>query len=213
MKALFGRKPIAELVAEGEGSGLRRELGVGSLVVLSIGAVIGAGIFSSIGTAAAGQMAADGVTVVRYGAGPALVVSFILLGGVCERHPNLRVAFLESGTGWLPYWLARLDEHRAWMHDTECASLSLSPSEYFDRQCVISSDPEDTLAGFVIRQVGADHVMWASDFPHPDAAFPDAVEQFLARLDGIDVDLPRVLWQTPADFYRLAERFAAAPNR
>jgi predicted TIM-barrel fold metal-dependent hydrolase len=137
----------------------------------------------------------------------------ILLGGVCERHPNLRVAFLESGTGWLPYWLARLDEHRAWMHDTECASLSLSPSEYFDRQCVISSDPEDTLAGFVIRQVGADHVMWASDFPHPDAAFPDAVEQFLARLDGIDVDLPRVLWQTPADFYRLAERFAAAPNR
>ncbi len=138
----------------------------------------------------------------------------ILLGGVCERHPELRVAFLESGTGWLPYWLARLDEHREWLRDTECASLSLSPSEYFARQCVISSDSEDTLAGFVISHVGADHVMWASDFPHPDAAFPDALEQFLARLDGsVDADLPQVLWQTPLDFYRLADRFAAAPSR
>ena len=63
MKTLFSRKPIAALVPEGEGSGLRRELGVLDLVMLSIGAVIGAGIFSSIGTAAAGQMAADGVTV------------------------------------------------------------------------------------------------------------------------------------------------------
>ena len=105
----------------------------------------------------------------------------LLLGGVLERHPGLRVAFLESGTGWLPYWLARLDEHREWMEDTECAGLSLTPREYFARQCVISSDPEDTLTAFVIGTVGADHVMWASDFPHPDAHFPDAVDVFLAR--------------------------------
>jgi predicted TIM-barrel fold metal-dependent hydrolase len=133
----------------------------------------------------------------------------LLLGGVCERHPSLRIAFLESGTGWLPYWLARLDEHREWMQTSECSGLSLAPSEYFDRQCVISSDPEDTLAGFVIDRVGADHVMWASDFPHPDAAFPDAVEQFLAHLGGVDLDAAarRVLWDTPLAFYRLADRF------
>ena len=54
MPSLFSRKPIAELVAEGEhASGLKRALGAGDLVMLSIGAVIGAGIFSSIGTAAA----------------------------------------------------------------------------------------------------------------------------------------------------------------
>jgi predicted TIM-barrel fold metal-dependent hydrolase len=133
----------------------------------------------------------------------------LLLGGVCERHPSLRIAFLESGTGWLPYWLARLDEHREWMETTECAALSLTPSEYFARQCVISSDPEDTLAALVIGRVGADHVMWASDFPHPDAAFPDALEQFLDRLGGVDVatDIRRVLWDTPLAFYRLADRF------
>jgi len=132
----------------------------------------------------------------------------LLLGGVLERHPRLKVAFLESGTGWLPYWLARLDDHRQWMRDTECADLSLAPSEYFARQCTISSDPEDTLAAFTISQVGADHVMWASDFPHPDAAFPDAVDEFLEAIPDVDDAARRaVLWETPMRFYGLAGRF------
>ncbi len=133
----------------------------------------------------------------------------LLLGGVCERHPALRVAFLESGTGWLPYWLARLDEHHEWARDGECAGLTLRPSEYFARQCVISSDPEDALAAFTIGRVGADHVMWASDFPHPDAAFPTALDEFFEHLDGVDVDTDgrQVLWDTPARFYRLGDRF------
>ena len=81
--SLFARKPIADLLAEeGHPNALKRELGAGDLVMLAIGAVIGAGIFSSIGTAAAGEILPTGV-VVRYGAGPALVVSFLLLGAVC----------------------------------------------------------------------------------------------------------------------------------
>jgi APA family basic amino acid/polyamine antiporter len=118
MRALFGRKPIAELVAEGEGSGLRRELGVTDLVMLSIGAVIGAGIFSSIGTAAAGQLAADGVTVVRYGAGPALVVSFVLLGAVCALaalcYSELASMIPQAGSAYA-YTYATLGEIVAWI--------------------------------------------------------------------------------------------------
>ena len=133
----------------------------------------------------------------------------IFLGGVLERHPHLRVAFLESGTGWMPYWLARLDEHREWMEDSECAGLSLSPSEYFARQCVISADPEDHLAAWVVSRLGADHVIWASDFPHPDAHFPDAVDVFVRENPALD-DAGRrgVLWDTPLRFYRLEARFA-----
>ena len=70
MKSLFGRKPISELLSESETSGLRRELVVKDLVMLSIGAVIGAGIFSTLGAAAAGELGPDGVTVIRFGAGP-----------------------------------------------------------------------------------------------------------------------------------------------
>ena len=71
MLHIFKRKPISELLPESEG-GLKRVLGAGDLVMLAIGAVIGAGIFGAIGTAAAGQVDASG-TVVRYAAGPALV--------------------------------------------------------------------------------------------------------------------------------------------
>ena len=134
----------------------------------------------------------------------------LFLEGALERHPRLRVAFLESGTGWLPYWLDRLDDHAEWMRDSETAGLSLKPSEYFARQCVISCDPEDHLAGWTVGRVGADHVIWASDFPHPDAVFPGAVEEFVAD-GGVDADaLDAVLWQTPLDFYGLADRFVAS---
>src|SRR2546430_4393137 len=83
IRSLFARKPIAELLAEGENpQGLKRVLGAGDLIMLAIGAVIGAGIFGSIGSAAAGQVDAAG-NVIRVGAGPALVVSFVLLGAPC----------------------------------------------------------------------------------------------------------------------------------
>ncbi|MGQ0805095.1 MAG: amidohydrolase family protein [Actinomycetota bacterium] len=134
----------------------------------------------------------------------------LVLEGALERHDTLSVAFLESGTGWLPYWLARLDNHDEWMHESETAPLSLTPSEYFARQCVICTDPDDPLAAWVVSQVGADHMMWASDFPHPDALYPEAVTSFLKEsaehgLGGADLDT--VLWDTPVRFYGLEQRF------
>src|SRR4029078_5244239 len=83
MSQLFQRKPIAALVDDGTGAhSLKRTLGAGDLVMLAIGAVIGAGIFGAIGTAAARQIGPNG-EVIRLGAGPALVFSFLLLGGAC----------------------------------------------------------------------------------------------------------------------------------
>jgi predicted TIM-barrel fold metal-dependent hydrolase len=130
--------------------------------------------------------------------------SLFLLGAL-QRHPRLRVAFLESGTGWLPYWLARLDSHAEWMAESETAGLELTPTEYFARQCVICTDPDDPLAAWVVSRVGADHVMWASDFPHPDALYPRAVESFFAESAEHGLagdDLATVLWETPARCYR-----------
>ena len=119
MRSLFARKPIADLVPDdGTGKGLRRTLGTVDLVALSIGAIIGAGIFSSIGTAAAGQIAPDGVTVIRYGAGPALVVSFLLLGGVCALaalcYAELASMIPQAGSAYA-YSYATLGEVVAWI--------------------------------------------------------------------------------------------------
>jgi predicted TIM-barrel fold metal-dependent hydrolase len=134
----------------------------------------------------------------------------LVVDGAFERHPTLKVAFLESGTGWLPYWLARLDDHIGWMADSETKELSCSASEYFARQCVISSDPEDPLVARTLETVGADHVLWASDFPHPDAAFPDALDEFLHHNPSVGpAELDALLWDTPVDFYALEGRVRA----
>ena len=80
--SLFRTKSLDAIMrdTEQEGTALKRVLGPGDLIMLAIGAVIGAGIFSSIGTAAAGEVLPSG-EIVRYGAGPALILSFILLKG------------------------------------------------------------------------------------------------------------------------------------
>jgi len=115
---LFRRKPIAELVPESDNlHGLRRALGAGDLILLSIGAVIGAGIFSSIGTAAAGEVLPSG-EVVRYGAGPALIVSFVLLGVVCGLcalcYAELAAMIPQAGSAYA-YSYATLGEFIAWI--------------------------------------------------------------------------------------------------
>ncbi len=112
----FERKPIAELVAEGEGK-LKRALGVRDLIALSIGAVIGAGIFGSIGTATAGQLDAAG-HVIRSGAGPAVIFSFILsafacaLAGLC--YAELSAMIPQAGSAYA-YSYATLGELVAWI--------------------------------------------------------------------------------------------------
>ena len=96
---------------------LKRVLGAGDLVMLAIGAVIGAGIFGAIGTAAAGQVGPDGV-VIRYGAGPALVFSFILLGGACALaalcYAELAAMIPQAGSAYA-YSYATLGEFVAWI--------------------------------------------------------------------------------------------------
>jgi APA family basic amino acid/polyamine antiporter len=96
---------------------LKRVLGAGDLIMLAIGAVIGAGIFSSIGTAAAGEVLPTG-EVVRYGAGPALVFSFVLLGIVCGLaalcYAELAAMIPQAGSAYA-YSYATLGEFVAWI--------------------------------------------------------------------------------------------------
>jgi APA family basic amino acid/polyamine antiporter len=109
-------KSVDAIVAD-TGSSLQRVLGAGDLVLLAIGAVIGAGIFSSIGTAAAGETLPTG-EVVRYGAGPALVLSFLLLGGVCALaglcYAELAAMIPQAGSAYA-YSYATLGELVAWI--------------------------------------------------------------------------------------------------
>jgi len=117
MSQLLARKPIADLEAPGGAHSLKRVLGAGDLIMLAIGAVIGAGIFGAIGTAAAGQTGPNG-EIIRYGAGPALVFSFVLLGAACALaglcYAELAAMIPQAGSAYA-YSYATLGELVAWI--------------------------------------------------------------------------------------------------
>jgi predicted TIM-barrel fold metal-dependent hydrolase len=106
----------------------------------------------------------------------------LVMGGVLERHPGLRVVFLESGCGWLPHWLERMDEHASsW--GWAMPKLPLAPSDYFARQCFISCDPGERALASVVSLCGEDVVVFATDYPHPDALAGDVVGRIASRAD------------------------------
>jgi predicted TIM-barrel fold metal-dependent hydrolase len=83
----------------------------------------------------------------------------IIVSGVLERFPELKVVVAEVEIGWVPFWLSEMDKmsrrHR----------LPLKPSEYFYRQCY-STFTEDEVGGRLLQWYGQDSFMWSTDYPH-----------------------------------------------
>jgi uncharacterized protein len=124
-------------------------------------------------------------------------------GGILERHPRLRVGFLEGNCSWLPFLLWRLDEHAEWIGDLYAPDLSLKPSEYFTRQCFVSVECDEAPVIGVLEQVGARNLVFSTDFPHPDCKYPHAVEQFLA-LPIPEATKRNILWDNCSRYYGLS---------
>jgi predicted TIM-barrel fold metal-dependent hydrolase len=126
----------------------------------------------------------------------------MICGGVLERFPGLRVAFLEANCSWVPYWLWRLDEHYEKASAATRRALPRPPSDYFKRQCFVSIEADETTAAPVIEGI-KDTVVFSTDFPHGDSAFPHAVATFLG-LPFADEVKRKVLWDNAARMYGLA---------
>jgi predicted TIM-barrel fold metal-dependent hydrolase len=121
-------------------------------------------------------------------------------GGILERHPGLRVAFLEANCSWAPWLLWRLDEGYEREGDIFMSDLKMAPSEYFKRQCVLSVEPDETPARYLIEQIGCEQLVFSTDYPHGDSRYPEAVDSFL-ELPLPDEDKRKILWDNCADFY------------
>ena len=124
--------------------------------------------------------------------------------GVFERFPRLRCAYMEAGCGWLPSWLHRIDEHLELAGANEFPDLTMSATEYFARNCWISTECEDPFVADVIGWMGDGHIVYETDFPHPDSKFPHATRHFLELLpDRISEESKRkILWDNAIDLYR-----------
>ena len=139
-----------------------------------------------------------------------LACAQLIAFGVLERHPGLRLVFLESSGGWGPFWLERLDEQTE-SFGGFCPDLKLRPSEYFARQCAISFEVDERTLPALAPFVGAGRIVWGSDYPHHDATFPGAVDTLRATIAPLPpATQAKVLGLNAQGIYRLPSRYDGA---
>jgi uncharacterized protein len=120
-----------------------------------------------------------------------LALTTFVAYGILERHPRLRVAFLETGAVWALPYVHRLDEHLD-LFGFDRGALTMAPSDYFRRQCFVSvEEVEPGLATMV--QEYPDSVVFASDYPHADGTFPGSTADLLTTDELSKADVVRVL--------------------
>jgi uncharacterized protein len=126
----------------------------------------------------------------------------MIQGGVCERFPALRVAFLEGNCAWVPYWLWRMDEHWEALENITNRRTPKPPSDYFKRQCFVGMEADETPGKYAIDWGVSDNIVFSTDFPHPDSKFPNAVRTFVDQ--PLTEDSKRkILWDNCARLYHL----------
>jgi predicted TIM-barrel fold metal-dependent hydrolase len=133
------------------------------------------------------------------------MLAIMIFSGALERHPALKLVLAESGLGWLPYFLTRMDLEWHNLRDQIDYAPSIPPSELFRRQ-VIATFEEEELASQFIPYLGADSCMWASDYPHTDSTFPEsrrAIEETLGSLPADD--RRKITAQNCATLYRFGD--------
>jgi len=136
--------------------------------------------------------------------GQMAVVMDFLGGGVLDRYPNLRVGFFESGLGWLPYWLDRLDEHFEVMgHHTPW--LKRRPSEIFAQQCFVSMEGDEAQGlGWMVEKGLGQCILWGSDYPHFDSTYPGAYAEAKESFETVGADIDRqVVYNNPRRYMGL----------
>jgi predicted TIM-barrel fold metal-dependent hydrolase len=119
--------------------------------------------------------------------------------GILERHPRLRMVMAEAGTGWLPWLVQELDyrhwrlwEAKEFWADKGGSALETKPSELFRRQ-IYATFQEDEVAMSLIPFFGDGHLLWASDYPHPDSVWPNSRAAIERQMTNLSPEMRRKL--------------------
>jgi predicted TIM-barrel fold metal-dependent hydrolase len=118
---------------------------------------------------------------------PAQTLATMIFDGVLEAFPGLRIGVIEQGAIWVPSWLRQMESafdafHR---HEERLQALSMRPSEYVHRQVRFTPYPTEDV-GWIVREAGADLVLFSSDYPHVEGG-RKPLERFEASLDAVGV--------------------------
>jgi len=128
----------------------------------------------------------------------------IVLEGVPERFPSLRLAFLEAGCGWAPYWIERMDEEYA-KRAAEAPALKKKPSECVrSGNIYFSCEADECLLPQALKLIGEQQIVYASDYPHWDGSYPHSLAELREREDLSEAQKRLVLADNARRLYQLA---------
>ena len=133
------------------------------------------------------------------------IIGTLILGGVFERHPRLRVVCVEADAGWVPHYMYRMDHaykrHRNWLPPGQ--TLSRLPSEYF-RENVYTTFQDDWVAFKTAGLMNWERLMWANDFPHSDSTWPWSQELLAKHASDLTPEQSRrILCENVVELYGL----------
>jgi predicted TIM-barrel fold metal-dependent hydrolase len=127
----------------------------------------------------------------------------MVFSGALERNPGMRLVLAESGIGWIPYFVSRMDQQmEKHVPKAQDYRLKAKPSEIF-RQQIFATFEEEPLGPRLIPLLGPDNFMWASDYPHPDSTFPHSKKAIDEAFAGLAEDVVhKVTVENCARLYR-----------
>jgi predicted TIM-barrel fold metal-dependent hydrolase len=134
------------------------------------------------------------------------MMALLILGGVFQRHPRLRVVCAEADAGWVPHYMYRMDHayqrHRNWLPPGE--SLSQLPSAYFKENIYVTFQ-DDWTAFAHADDMNWRHLLWANDFPHSDSTWPWSQELITEHAKGLSTEQREaILHDNTAQLYGIA---------
>ena len=111
-----------------------------------------------------------------------LALIALMLGGILESYPRLKVAFLEAQSWWVPGLLGRIEWDLRQHHQADASYLKLTPQEYWQRNCFSAIESGEREVGSVVELLGgAENICVSSDFPHFDLELSRSVDPSAAQ--------------------------------
>jgi predicted TIM-barrel fold metal-dependent hydrolase len=129
----------------------------------------------------------------------------MIFGGIPELFPKLKIAFLEAGCGWIPYWMERMDEEWEKRGKAEAPLCKKRPSEYLaSGRIYYGCEAEEKMISYVVGEIGSETLMYASDYPHWDMSWPESAVLIWRRKD-LSLEARRnILQENARRFYNLS---------
>jgi predicted TIM-barrel fold metal-dependent hydrolase len=136
--------------------------------------------------------------------GCAATLANFMVSGILDKYEDLKIGLIESGSGWVPFWLEGMEHQLDEFRTFENRRLKRRPKEYFAKNFWVSFWFEDYAPRHMLEQIGVDRVMFETDYPHPTSLYPGVQDKLVDVLGGYDYEVrKRVLERNAADLYKL----------